>query len=29
MSNLLLTILNKVGVPQERVGDSTSLLEEL
>ena len=29
MSNLLLTILDKAGVPQERVGDSTGLLTEL
>ena len=29
MSNLLLTILDKAGVPQEKVGDSTGLLSEL
>jgi hypothetical protein len=29
MANLLLTILDKSGVPQERVGDSTGLLSEL
>jgi hypothetical protein len=29
MSNLLLTILNKAGVEQERVGDSTGLLTEV
>ena len=29
MSNLLLTILDKAGVPQEKVGDSTGLLTEL
>src|SRR5215216_3927755 len=29
MSNLLLSILDKAGVPQERVGDSTSTLSEL
>jgi hypothetical protein len=29
MSNLLLTILNKAGVPQESVGDSTGLLSEV
>jgi hypothetical protein len=29
MSNLLLTILDKAGVPQERVGDSTGLLSEV
>jgi len=29
MSNLLLTILDKAGVPQERVGDSTGMLTEL
>ena len=29
MSNLLLTILDKAGVPQERVGDSTGILTEL
>jgi hypothetical protein len=29
MANLLLTILNKAGVPQERVGDSTGMLTEL
>lgn len=29
MSNLLLSILEKAGVPQERVGDSTGLLTEL
>ena len=29
MSNLLLTVLNKAGVEQERVGDSTGLLTEL
>ncbi len=29
MANLLLTILDKAGVPQERVGDSTGLLTEL
>ena len=28
-SNLLLTILDKAGVPQEKVGDSTGLLTEL
>jgi Protein of unknown function (DUF1552) len=29
MANLLLSILNKAGVPQESVGDSTGLLSEL
>jgi hypothetical protein len=29
MANLLLTILEKAGVPQERVGDSTGMLSEL
>jgi hypothetical protein len=29
MSNLLLTLLDKAGVPQEKVGDSTGLLTEL
>jgi hypothetical protein len=29
MSNLLLTILNKAGVEQERVGDSTGLLSDV
>ncbi len=29
MANLLLTILDKAGVPRERVGDSTGLLTEL
>jgi hypothetical protein len=29
MANLLLTILNKAGVPQESVGDSTGLLTEV
>lgn len=29
MSNLLLTILDKAGVPQDRVGDSTGMLEGL
>jgi hypothetical protein len=29
MANLLLTILDKAGVPQERVGDSTGLLTEV
>jgi hypothetical protein len=29
MSNLLLSILDKAGVPQEKVGDSTGLLTEL
>jgi hypothetical protein len=29
MSNLLLTILDKAGVPQESVGDSTGLLSEV
>jgi hypothetical protein len=29
MSNLLLTILDKAGVRQEKVGDSTGLLTEL
>jgi Protein of unknown function (DUF1552) len=29
MSNLLLTILDKAGVPQDRVGDSTGMLTEL
>jgi Protein of unknown function (DUF1552) len=29
MSNLLLTILNKAGIEQERVGDSTGLLTEV
>src|SRR5947207_141817 len=29
MSNLLLTILDKAGVPQESVGDSTGLLTEV
>jgi len=29
MANLLLTILNKAGVAQESVGDSTGLLSEV
>jgi hypothetical protein len=29
MANLLLTILNKAGIPQESVGDSTGPLTEL
>ena len=29
MANLLLTILDKAGVPQDRVGDSTGILTEL
>jgi hypothetical protein len=29
MSNLLLTILDKAGVQQEKVGDSTGLLTEV
>jgi len=29
MANLLLSILDKAGVPQERVGDSTGPLTEL
>jgi len=29
MSNLLLTVLDKAGVPQEKVGDSTGLLSDL
>ena len=29
MANLLLTILNKAGIPQDRVGDSTGLLTEV
>jgi hypothetical protein len=29
MANLLLTILNKAGVPQQSVGDSTGTLSEL
>ncbi len=29
MANLLLTILDKAGVPQERVGDSTGMLTEV
>jgi hypothetical protein len=29
MANLLLSILNKAGIPQESVGDSTGLLTEL
>jgi hypothetical protein len=29
MANLLLTILEKAGVPQESVGDSTGLLSEV
>jgi hypothetical protein len=29
MSNLLLTILNKTGVQQESVGDSTGLLSDV
>jgi hypothetical protein len=29
MANLLLTILDKAGVPQEKVGDSTGILTEL
>jgi hypothetical protein len=29
MSNLLLSILNKAGVPEEAVGDSTGPLTEL
>ena len=29
MSNLLLTVLNKVGVPTEKVGDSTSGLSDV
>jgi hypothetical protein len=29
MANLLLTILNKAGIPQDSVGDSTGTLSEL
>ena len=29
MANLLLTILNKAGIPQESVGDSTGMLSEV
>ena len=29
MSNLLVTLLAKVGVPEERIGDSTGELPEL
>ena len=29
MANLLMTILDKAGVPQESVGDSTGLLTEV
>ena len=29
MANLLMTILDKAGIPQERVGDSTGLLSEV
>jgi hypothetical protein len=29
MSNLLLTILDKAGVRQEKVGDSTGLLSDV
>jgi hypothetical protein len=29
MSNLLMTILEKAGVPQESVGDSTGSLSEV
>ncbi len=29
MSNLLLTILDKAGVPQDHVGDSTGMFAEL
>jgi hypothetical protein len=29
MANLLLTILDKAGVPQESVGDSTGMLSEI
>jgi hypothetical protein len=29
MANLLLTILDKAGVSQDRVGDSTGMLTEL
>jgi len=29
MANLLLTILNKAGIPQDSVGDSTGMLTEL
>jgi len=29
MANLLLTILDKAGVPQDHVGDSTGMLTEL
>ena len=29
MANLLLTILDKAGMPQRSVGDSTGLLSEL
>ena len=29
MSNLLLTILHKAGVDQEKVGDSTGMLSEV
>jgi hypothetical protein len=29
MSNLLMTILDKAGIPQESVGDSTGFLSEV
>ncbi len=29
MANLLLTILDKAGIPQQSVGDSTGLLAEV
>ncbi len=29
MANLLMTILEKAGIPQDSVGDSTGLLSEL
>jgi hypothetical protein len=29
MSNLLMSVLDKAGVEQEKVGDSTGLLSEL
>ena len=29
MANLLMTILEKAGIPQDRVGDSTSALSEV
>jgi hypothetical protein len=29
MANLLLTVLNKAGVPEDRIGDSTGKLEHL